>query len=69
MSDFNLSELPMTAKTTIDKSSCRDLEFDTFKDLSKSRSLLMPLVAKLNNLSVVSRPDLSFVVSSLSQVL
>ena len=29
----------------------------------------MSLVRKLNYLSVVSRPDLSFVVSSLSQVL
>ena len=58
----------MTAKTKIDKSSCLDLESDTFKDLSKIRSFYMSLVGNLNYLSVVSRPDLSFVVSSLSQV-
>ena len=59
----------MTANTRIDKSCCPDLETDTSKDLSKIRSLYMSLVGKLNYLSVVSRPDLSFVVSSLSQVL
>ena len=59
----------MTANTRIDKSSCPDLESGTFKDLSKIRSLYMSLVRKLNYLSVVSRPDLSFVVSSLRQVL
>ena len=69
MSDCNPCDLPMTAKTRIDKSSCRDLESDTFKGLSKLRSLYMSLVGKLNYLSVVSRPDLSFVVSSSSQVL
>ena len=69
MSDSNLCDLPMTAKTRIDKSPCPDLETDTFNDLSKIRSLYMSLVGKLNYLSIVSRPDLSFVVSSLSQVL
>ena len=69
MSDCNPCDLPMTANTRIDKSSCPDLESDTFKDLSKIRSLYMSLVGKLNYLSVVSRPDLSFVVSSFSQVL
>ena len=69
MSDCNLCDLPMTANTRIDKSSCPDLEFDTFKDLSEIRLLYMSLVGKLIYLSVVSRPDLSFVVSSLSQVL
>ena len=69
MSDCNPCDLPMTANTRIDKSSCPDLESDTFKDLSKIRSLYMSLVGKLNYLSVVSRPHLSFVVSSLSQVL
>ena len=69
MSDCNPCDLPMTANTEIDKSSCPDLESDTFKDLSKLRSLYMTLVGKLNYLSVVSRPDLSFVLSSLSQVL
>ena len=69
MSDCNPCDLHMTAKTRIDKSSCPDLESDTFKDLSKIRSLYMSLVGKLIHLSVVSRPDLSFVVSSLSQVL
>ena len=59
----------MTANTRIDSSSCPDLEADTFKDLCKTRSLSMSLVEKLNYLSVVSRPDLSFVVSSLSQIL
>ena len=69
MSDCNLCDRPMTANTRIDKSSCPDLETDIFKDLSKIRSLYMSLVGKLNYLSVVSRPDLSFVVSSSSQVL
>ena len=69
VSDCNPCDLPMTANTRIDKSSCPDLESDTFKDLSKIRSLHMSLVGKSNYLSVVSRPDLSFVVSSLSQVL
>ena len=69
MSDCNPCDLPMTANTRIDKRSCPDLESDTIKDLSKIRSLYMSLVGKLNYLSVVSRPDLSFVVSSLSQVL
>ena len=68
ISDCNPCDLPMTANTRIDKSSCPDLESDTFKDLSKIRSLYMFLVGKLNYLSVVSHPDLSFVVSSLSQV-
>ena len=69
MSDCNPCDLPMTANTRIYKSSGLDLESDIFKDLSKSRSLHMSLVGKLNYLSVVYRPDLSFVVSSLSQVL
>ena len=69
MSACNPCDLPMTANTRIDKSSCPDLESDTFRDLSKIRSLCMSLVGKLNYFSVVSRPDLSFVVSSLSQVL
>ena len=69
MSYWNPCHLPMTASTRIDKSSCPDLESDTFKDLSKIRSFYSSLVGKLNYLSVVSRPDLSFVVSSLSQVL
>ena len=68
-SDCNPCDLPMTANTRIDKSSCTDLESDTFEDLSKIRSLYMFLHGKLNYLSVVSRPDLSFVVSSSSQVL
>ena len=69
MSDCNPCDLPMTANTRIEKSSWLDLESDTFKDLSKIRSLYMSLVGKLNYLSVVCRPDLSFVVSSSSQVL
>ena len=69
MSDCNPCDLPMTANIRIDKSACLDLESDTFKDLSKIRSLYKSLVGKLNYLSVVSRPDLSFAVSSLSQVL
>ena len=69
MSDGNPCVLPMTANTRINKSSCPDLDSDTFKDLSKIRSLYMSLVGKLNYLSVVSHPDLKFVVSSLNQVL
>ena len=69
MSDCNPRDLLMTANTRIDKSSCLVLNSDTFKDLSKIRALYMSLVGKLNYLSVVSRPDFSFVVSSLSQVL
>ena len=67
--DCNPCDLLMTENTRIDKSSCPDLESDSFNDLSKIRSLYMSLVGKLNYLSVVSRPDLNFVVSSLSQVL
>ena len=48
MSDCNPCDLPTTANTRIDKSSCPDLESDTFKDLSKTRSLSMSLVEKLN---------------------
>ena len=69
MSDCNSCDLPMTANTRIGKSSCPVLESDSFNDLSKIRSLYMSLVGKLNYLSVVSRPELSFVVPSLSQVL
>ena len=69
MSDCNPLDLPMTANTRIDRSSCPDLESDIFKELSKIRSWYMFLVGKLNYLSVVSRPNLSFVVSSLSQLL
>ena len=69
MSDCNPCDLLITANTRIAKSSCPHLESDTFKDFSDVRSLYMPLVGKLNYLSVVSRPNLSFVVSSLSQVL
>ena len=69
MSDCNLCDLPMTANTRINKSSCLDLESDTFRDLYKIRSLYRSLVGKLNYVSVVSRPDLSFVVSYVSQVL
>ena len=64
MSDCNPCDLPMTANTRIDKSSRPDLESDTFKDLSKIHSLYMSLVGKFNYFSVVSRPDLSSVVSS-----
>ena len=59
----------MTANTRSDKNFCPDLESDTFKDLSKVRSLYMSWLGKLKYPSVVSRPDLCFVVSSLSQVL
>ena len=69
MSDCKPCDLTMTANNKIDKSSCPDLESVTFKDIYKIRSLYMSLVGKLNYHSVVSRPDLSFVVSSLSQVL
>ena len=69
MSDCNLCELPMIVNTRIDKSVCPELDSNEFRDLSKMRTLYMSLVGKLNYLSVVSRPDLSFVVSSLSQVL
>ena len=69
MSGCNPCDLLMTASTRIDKSSCPDLESDTFKNLSKTRLLYKSLVGKLNFLSVVSRPDFSFVLSSLSQVL
>ena len=69
MSDCNHRDLPMTANTRIDKSFCRDLESDTFTGLSKIRSLYMSLGGILNYLLVVSRPDLSFVVLSLIQVL
>ena len=69
MSDCNPCDLLMTANTRIDKSSSPDLESDTFKDLTKIRSLYMSLVGKLSYFSVVFCPDLSFVLSSLSQVL
>ena len=59
----------MTANTRIHKSSGTDLEYDAFQNLSKIRSLYMSLVGKLNYLPVVYRPNLSFVVSSSSQVL
>ena len=59
----------MTAYTRFNKSSCPDVESDVFKDLSKIRSFYMSLVGKPIYLSVVSSPDLSFVVSSLSHVL
>ena len=58
----------MIANTRIDKSCWPELDSNEFRDLSKMRTLYMSLVGKLSYLSVVSRPDLSFVVSSLSQV-
>ena len=67
ISDCNLCDLPMKANSRINKNYCPDLESDSFKDLSNIRSLYMSLVGKLNYFSVVSRPFLSFVVSSLSQ--
>ena len=69
MSDCNPCALPKIANTRIDKSGCPELNSNEFRDLSKMRTLYMSLVGKLNYLSVVSRPDLSFVVSSLSPVL
>ena len=69
MSDCNPCCLLMTAKTRIDKSSCTDLEYDASQNLSRVRSLYMSLVGKLNYLPVVYRRNLSFVVSSSSQVL
>ena len=69
MTECNPCELPMIANTRIDKIPCPEKDSFSFKDLSKVRSLYMSLVGKLNYLSVVSRPDLRFVVSSLSQVL
>ena len=69
MSDHNPCDLSTATNNRIDKSSCPDLESDTLKDLSKIRSLYMSSVGKLNYLSIVSRPDLSFVVSFLSEVL
>ena len=68
MSDYSPCDLPMTGKTIIDKSSCLDLDSDAFKALSEFRSLYMTSVGKLKYLSVVCCPDLSFVVSSSSQV-
>ena len=68
MSDCKPCDLPMTEITRINKSSCPDLESDTFKDLSKISSLYKSLVGKLNYRSVVSRNDLSFVVSSSNQI-
>ena len=44
MSDCNSCDIPIIANTRIDKSSFPDLESDTFKDLSKIRSLYMSLV-------------------------
>ena len=50
ISDWNPCDIPMTANTRIGKSSCPDLESDTFKDLSKNRSLFMSLFGELKNL-------------------
>ena len=69
MTYCNPCDMPMIANTRIDKNSCPEIDSSSFKDLSTVRSLYMSLVGKLNYLSVVSRPDLCFVVSSLSQVL
>ena len=69
MSHCNPCYFSMTAETKIDESLCPNSESDAFKDLSKIRSLYMFLVRKLNYLSVVSPPDLSFGVASLSEVL
>ena len=69
MSDCTPCDLPTTAKTRINKSSCLDSKSDTFNDLPEIRSLYMSLLGKVNYLSVFSRPDLSFVISFFSQVL
>ena len=69
MPDCNSCDLPMTANTRIDESSCLDLESDAFKKLSKIRSLCLSSVGKLNYLEVVSCPNLSFVISSFCQIL
>ena len=69
LSDCNPCELSMIANTRIDKCCYPQFDSKEFRDLSKMRTLYMSSVSKLNHFSVVSRPDLSFVVSSLSQVL
>ena len=65
----NSCDLPMIANTHIDKSSGLGIVFPSYKELSNVRSLYMSLVGKLCYLSVAPRPDLRFIVSSLSHVL
>ena len=69
MCDCNLCDLPMTAITRNDESSCVDLKPDAFKKLCKILSLYTSVVGKLKYLSGVFRSNLSYVVSYLYQVL
>ena len=63
MSKCNPLDLPMVANTHVDKSFCPEIDTSSYKEGSFLRFvdfICRLLVGKLNHLSVVSRPDLSF---------
>ena len=63
------SKIPAEAGTKLSKSECPDVDSDEYRDLEETRTHYRSLVGKLLYLSVVSRPDLCFTVSNLSQFL
>ena len=69
MLDCKSIMLPAMANTYLSKDDCPKAGSKEEDEMQRYKSLYRSLVGKLNYLSVVSRPDLSFAVSSLSQFL